>query len=114
MSQSATLSSLPAKPQIPIQILAPLPRSTEPQESPQATTHLSGLLLKGPSLVTGDLPISQHEVDIFSATGQMAAALCLKACTFGTRRPQVSMMAVVATRVERLGRGQLLGLPALY
>lgn len=51
------------------------PRSTEPQESPQATTHLSGLLLKGPSLVTGDLPISQHEVDIFSATRQMAAAL---------------------------------------
>lgn len=46
MSQSATLPSLPTKPQVTVQTLAPSPCSTEPQESPKATTHLSGLLLK--------------------------------------------------------------------
>lgn len=74
MSQSATLPSLPTKPQVTTQILAPSPCSTEPQESPRASTRLSGLLT-APGLVTGDLSISQREVDIFSAARPMAAAV---------------------------------------
>lgn len=74
MSQSATLPSLPTKPQVTTQILAPSPCSTDPQESPRASTRLSGLLT-APGLVTGDLSISQREVDIFSAARPMAAAV---------------------------------------
>lgn len=74
MSQSATLPSLPTKPQVTTQILAPSPCSTEPQESPRASTRLSGLLT-APGLVTGDLSISQREVDMFSAARPMAAAV---------------------------------------